>query len=80
VVTSGGQGYLLGETMAPLDEGVYELWGMSGDGRVVALGVMEEPGVRAFAVTSSIQTILVTEEDHPVEQTTNRPVVSGDLA
>jgi hypothetical protein len=79
-VTQDGKGYLLGDHMAPLQGNIYELWGRTSDGTLLSLGVMERPGVYAFTVARDVEAVAVTTEDHPVDQPTSAPLVSGLLA
>lgn len=80
VVTDDGHGYLLGDTMPPLDQQLYELWGRTANGTVLSLGVMNTPGTYGFAVDPTVDTVMITIEDRPVDQTTKPPVAVGNLA
>jgi hypothetical protein len=80
VVLPDGTGYLLGTALPDLDDGIYQLWGSDGE-TVVSLGVLgSAPQVVAFRADPSQTTLMVTEEDEPVEASTNDPVVVGELA
>jgi hypothetical protein len=80
VVTSDGQGYLLGNDMQPLTDKIYELWGRTSDGVVLSLGVMDKPGTYGFTINQAIDQVLVTVEDEPVTQPSNPAIAGGTLA
>lgn len=79
VMSADGHGYLLGADLPPVDGKVYQLWGATAPGDVISLGVMPGPGVSPFAGDPSMEAILITLEDQPVESSSNRPVVRGAL-
>jgi hypothetical protein len=79
VVLPDGTGYLIAGSLPALDDRIYQLWGSDGD-TVVSLGSMgSAPDVVAFHADPSQTTLMVTEEDEPVERSTNDPVVVGTL-
>jgi hypothetical protein len=80
VVTRDGAGYLLGENMEPLHGTVYELWGQTSGGTVLSLGIMDQPGVFAFTVGRDIETVMVTEEERPVDRSSKPALAIGTLA
>ncbi|MGQ0616568.1 MAG: anti-sigma factor domain-containing protein [Acidimicrobiia bacterium] len=79
VMSADGKGYLLGADLPPVDGKVYQLWGATAPGDVISLGVMHGPGVSPFAGDPSMEAILITVEDHPVESSSNRPALRGGL-
>jgi anti-sigma factor RsiW len=79
-VLENGHGYLLAGALPDLDERIYQLWGSDGDS-VVSLGTMgAAPQVVEFMADPTQTTLMVTEEDEPVERSSNPPVVVGELA
>jgi len=79
VVRGNGEGYLLGGNLPAVDGRIYQLWGLTPEGAAVSLGVLQEPGVIAFSVDDTIQTLMLTKEQHAVDQPTSPPVVQGNL-
>ncbi|MEO7556361.1 MAG: anti-sigma factor [Acidimicrobiales bacterium] len=79
VVRGNGEGYLLGGNLPAVDDRIYQLWGLTPDGAAVSLGVLQGPGVIAFAVDDTIQMLMLTKEQHAVEQPSTPPVVQGNL-
>ena len=79
VVRSNGQGYFLGSSLPPPDNGIYELWGATANGQVVALGTMAQPGTYAFSADPSITVVMITSERSPVSSPTGEPIVAGTL-
>jgi hypothetical protein len=80
VMTSDGAGYLLGGSLPPLDEHVYQLWGATTSGSVISLGVIRHPGVFAFSGDTTVSALMITEEDRPVDVSHNPAVLTGSLA
>jgi type II secretory pathway pseudopilin PulG len=80
VVTADGAGYLLGGSLPPLDDHVYQLWGATTSGSVISLGVIRHPGVFAFSGDVTVSALMITEEDKPVDVSHNPAVLSGSLA
>src|SRR4051794_35629048 len=80
VVRSNGQGYLLGDGLAPLDHRVYELGGATESGTIAALGTIPGPGVFAFTADPSVHVVMVTEEAGPVPAPTSPAIVTGTLS
>jgi len=80
VMKPDGTGYLLGSSLPPVGDHVYQLWGATTSGNVISLGVIRRPGVFAFSGDSSVETLMITEEDKPVDVSHNPAVVSGSLA
>ena len=79
-VLDDGTGYLLGDNLPELDEGVYQLWGATGD-QVVSLGPMgSSPGVVAFPADPAITQLLITAEPEPAAAPTTDPLAAGTLA
>lgn len=77
-----GSGYLLGTTLPALDESrTYQLWGIRADA-VVSLGVLgSSPGVVAFQLDDTVETLAITEETAGgVPVTANSPVLVGDVS
>ena len=79
VVKADGAGFLLGGSLPPLDDHVYQLWGATTSGRVISLGVIRRPGVFAFSGDTTVSALMITEEDQPVEVSHNAAVLSGSL-
>jgi hypothetical protein len=79
VVRSNGQGYFIASAL-PQPAHIYELWGATSNGEVVALGTMPGSGVYAFTADSSVKTVMVTEEEHPVSTPTTPAILTGSLA
>jgi anti-sigma factor RsiW len=80
VVKADGAGYLLGTSLPPLDEKIYQLWGATTAGNVISLGVIRHPGVFAFSGDATVSALMITEEDKPVDVSHNPAVLSGSLA
>jgi type II secretory pathway pseudopilin PulG len=80
VVKPDGSGYLLGTSLPPVGDHVYQLWGATTSGEVISLGVIRHPGVLAFSGDSTVSVLMITEEDKPVDVSHNPAVVSGSLA
>jgi anti-sigma factor RsiW len=82
VVRSNGEGYLIGDNLPPLTDRIYQLWGSTPDGSVVSLGAINSPGVFAFTVgdPAAINALMLTEEIHPVDHSSNPPVAQGSFA
>jgi anti-sigma factor RsiW len=80
VMKPDGTGYLLGSSLPPVGDHVYQLWGATTSGNVISLGVIHRPGVFAFSGDSTVETLMITEEDKPVDVSHNPAVVSGSLA
>src|SRR3954470_22620960 len=80
VVKPDGTGYLLGSSLPPVGDHVYQLWGATTSGNVISLGVIRHPGVFAFSGDPTVETLMITEEDKPVDVSHNPAVVSGSLA
>lgn len=79
-VLDDGSGYLLGGALPDRDDGIYQLWGTDGE-TVVSLGPMgSAPQVMAFHVDPTQTTLMISEEERPVEAPTGPAVVSGELA
>lgn len=75
-----GAGFMLAEGLADLDEGLYQLWGVTGD-QVVSLGPLgSDPDVVPFHADESVTGLMVTYEDELVEQPTSTALVAGTLA
>ena len=79
VVGPDGQGYFLGSGLPALDGRIYELWGATASGSVIALGTVPGPGVYGFVADPSITVVMVTEEDRPVNTPTSGAIVTGTL-
>jgi anti-sigma factor RsiW len=79
VVRRNGEGYLFGKDLPPLDGRIYQLWGQTPTG-VVSLGVLNQPGVIGFSVDPTVSTLMISEEDHQVDQPQHTAVLSGALA
>jgi anti-sigma factor RsiW len=78
-VLPDGTGYLLAGALPDLDGRIYQLWGSDGD-TVVSLGSMgEAPQIVPFHADPAQTTLMITEEDEPVEQSSNPAVVVGEL-
>ena len=79
-VLPDGTGYVLAGALPDLDGAIYQLWGTDGN-TVVSLGSMgEAPQIVPFHADPTQTTLMITEEEAPVEQSSNPPVVVGDLA
>jgi anti-sigma-K factor RskA len=79
-VLDDGSGYLLGGALPDRRDGIYQLWGTDGD-RIVSLGPMgRAPQVMAFHVDPTQTTLMISEEERPVEQPTTEPIAQGELA
>lgn len=75
-----GTGYVLAGALPDLDERIYQLWGSDGT-TVVSLGSMgAAPQIVPFHADPTQTTLMITEEDAPVEQSSNPAVVVGELA
>jgi hypothetical protein len=79
VLRPNGEGYFIANGLAPLDHRVYELWGATSAGQVVALGTMPGPGVYAFSADASVTVVMVTAEDHAVPAPTSPAIATGPL-
>ena len=77
VVTQGGDGYLLGGALPPLDSGLYELWGANASGAVVPLGSLDRPGVARFNAGSDVTDLLMTVEPVYANAPTTPPIMQG---
>jgi anti-sigma factor RsiW len=80
VMKADGTGFLLGGSLPPLDDHVYQLWGATTSGNVISLGVIRHPGVFAFSGDTTVSALMITEEDKPVDVSHNPAVLSGSLA
>jgi hypothetical protein len=79
-VLPDGNAFMRAEDLPQLDEGIYQMWGASPE-HVVSLGVFDDSeNVIAFHVDPTMDTIMVTHEDEPVERSERPPVVLGELA
>ena len=79
-VLPDGTGYVLAGALPDLDDRIYQLWGSDGD-TVVSLGAMgSAPQIVAFHADPAQTTLMITEEDEPVERSSNPAVVIGELS
>jgi anti-sigma factor RsiW len=78
VVRADGQGYFVGSSLRQPPH-IYELWGATSSGHVIPLGTMSAPGVFAFMADPSITTVMITEEQRPVNVPTSSPILTGTL-
>lgn len=81
VVTTEGQGYLLGGALPDAGDGAtYQLWGLDGD-RAVSLGVLgRDPRVVPFHVEGPVDALAVTNEaEGGSDRPTSDPLVVGTL-
>jgi anti-sigma-K factor RskA len=79
-VLPDGTGYVLADALPALDDRIYQLWGTDGE-TVVSLGAMgAAPQIVAFHADPAQTTLMITEEDEPVDRTSNPPVAIGDLS
>jgi hypothetical protein len=82
VLTADGTGYFVGRDLPALTTAnTYQLWGVVGS-EVISLGVLgPDPKVAAFHVDGQPSQLLVTKEvAGGVAVTSQRPLLSGDLA
>jgi hypothetical protein len=78
-VLEDGSGFLLADSLPELDDGIYQLWGATGD-QIVSLGTMgPSPDVVAFPADPSVTQLLITAEAEPVPAPTTDPLASGSL-
>ncbi len=80
VVRANGQGFLIGNNLPALNGRLYQLWGATGDGTVISLGVLDHPGVASFSADGHVKTLMLTAETVPVARSSQQAVVIGDLA
>ena len=79
-VLPDGTGYVLAGALPDLDDGIYQLWGSDGE-TVVSLGAMgSAPQIVPFHADPAQTTLMITEEDEPVERSSNPAVVIGELS
>ena len=82
VISSHGDGYLLGGQLPALPAGrVYQLWAVQGD-KVLSVGVLgRDPDTKPFAADEAWAQLVITEERSPgVVQSAGPAVVVGKIA
>ncbi len=82
VLLPNGTGFLVAHELPALaDGGTYQLWGRTGDGPLISLGLLGgEPGTVAFQAGHDVDAIAVTaEQPGGVTTTQNLAVIAGQF-
>lgn len=82
VLLPNGTGFLVAHELPPLaDGGTYQLWGRTGDGPLISLGLLGgEPGTVAFQAGRDVDAIAVTaEQAGGVTTSRNLAVLAGEF-
>jgi anti-sigma-K factor RskA len=76
VVQPGGDAYLVGGNLPPIDSGhTYQLWGLA-NGQVVSLGLLgSDPRLAAFRVEPGVSRLMVTAEPRGGRPAPDTPVL-----
>lgn len=83
VLLPDGSGYLMAHELAGLaDDRTYQLWGDTGEGSLVSLGLLgTDPATIAFHAGTDLSALAITEEEAGgVERSQNPAVVAGAFA
>jgi len=82
VLLPNGTGFLMAHELPPLaDGGTYQLWGRTGEGPLISLGLLgAEPGVVPFQAGHDVDAIAITaEQPGGVPTSANLAVLAGEF-
>lgn len=82
VLLPNGTGFLIAHELPPLtDGGTYQLWGRTGDGPLISLGLLGgEPGTVAFQAGHDVDALAITaEQAGGVPTSENLAVLAGEF-